>query len=212
MQAISPKRPEIACVGAVPIAVTDCLNFFPEKPGCRAAMTEAIYSLAEACRALDVPIVSGNVSLYNETAGRAIPPTPTVGMVGLLDDVASPSRPAFLLIHRHPARRSTKQLPSEYMPGRGPFPRFELGAERHLGNLRAALTGRAWCARLRTSPTEWPGQRPGRMVLIGALGRHTYSLVSQHPRALEAMQYVQIRPRSSNSPTTTRRPRLAAVT
>ena len=51
-------------------------------------MTEAIAGLAEACRAFDVPIVSGNVSLYNETAGRAIPPTPSVGMVGLLEDVS----------------------------------------------------------------------------------------------------------------------------
>ncbi len=70
------------------IAVTDCLNFGnPEKPTVAWQLSEAVAGLAEACRALDVPIVSGNVSLYNETAGRAIPPTPPVGMVGLLEDV-----------------------------------------------------------------------------------------------------------------------------
>src|SRR6202022_4522158 len=88
-QAVAEAARNLACVGAEPIAVTDCLNFGnPEKPGVAGQLTEAIGGLAEACRALDVPIVSGNVSLYNETAGRAIPPTPTVGMVGLLEDVS----------------------------------------------------------------------------------------------------------------------------
>src|SRR5258707_1813425 len=88
-QAVAEAARNLACVGAAPIAVTDCLNFGnPEKPAVAWQLTEAIHGLAEACRALDVPIVSGNVSLYNETAGRAIPPTPTVGMVGLLEDVS----------------------------------------------------------------------------------------------------------------------------
>src|SRR5258707_4454395 len=88
-QAVAEAARNLACVGAQPIAVTDCLNFGnPEKPLVAWQLTEAIHGLSEACRALDVPIVSGNGSLYNETAGRAIPPTPTVGMVGLLDDVS----------------------------------------------------------------------------------------------------------------------------
>ena len=86
-QAVAEAARNLACVGAEPIAVTDCLNFGnPEQPHVAWQLTEAIDGLAEACRALDVPIVSGNVSLYNETAGRAIPPTPAVGMVGLLED------------------------------------------------------------------------------------------------------------------------------
>jgi phosphoribosylformylglycinamidine synthase len=88
-QAVAEAARNLACVGAEPIAVTDCLNFGnPEKPLVAWQLTAAIHGLAEACRALNVPIVSGNVSLYNETAGRAIPPTPTVGMVGLLADVS----------------------------------------------------------------------------------------------------------------------------
>ena len=75
----------LSCVGAEPIGLTDCLNFGnPEKPEIMRQFALAIDGLAEACRALDVPIVSGNVSLYNETQGRAILPTPTIGGVGLV--------------------------------------------------------------------------------------------------------------------------------
>ena len=86
-QAVAEAARNLACVGAMPIAVTDCLNFGnPEKPLVAWQLSEAVAGLAEACRAFDVPIVSGNVSLYNESAGRAIPPTATVGMVGLVED------------------------------------------------------------------------------------------------------------------------------
>ncbi len=78
----------LACVGAKPLAVTDCLNFGnPERPEILGQLVAAIRGLAEACRAFETPVVSGNVSLYNETDGISILPTPTVGMVGLLDDV-----------------------------------------------------------------------------------------------------------------------------
>ena len=79
----------IACVGARPAAITDCLNFGnPEKPEVYWTFYEAVRGLAEACTAFEVPVVSGNVSFYNETFGEAIYPTPVVGMVGVLDDVA----------------------------------------------------------------------------------------------------------------------------
>lgn len=79
----------LACVGAEPKGLTDCLNFGnPEKPEVMWSFVECIHGLAEGCRALGVPVVSGNVSLYNETEGRAILPTPSVVMVGLIDDVA----------------------------------------------------------------------------------------------------------------------------
>ncbi len=75
----------LACTGAEPIGITDCLNFGnPERPEVMDQLARAIDGLAAACRALDVPIVSGNVSLYNETDGRSILPTPTVAAVGLL--------------------------------------------------------------------------------------------------------------------------------
>jgi phosphoribosylformylglycinamidine synthase len=78
----------VACAGGEPLALTDCLNFGnPEKPEIGWELGEAIEGIAEAAEALGVPVVSGNVSLYNETDGRAIPPTPVVGCVGLVPDV-----------------------------------------------------------------------------------------------------------------------------
>jgi len=78
----------VACSGGRPLAVTDCLNFGnPERPEVAWELVEAIEGMAAACEALGVPVVSGNVSLYNETAGRRVHPTPVVGCVGLVPDV-----------------------------------------------------------------------------------------------------------------------------
>jgi phosphoribosylformylglycinamidine synthase len=78
----------VACAGASPIGATNNLNFgSPERPEIMWQLVETIEGMAEACRALDIPITGGNVSLYNETGGRAIYPTPVVGVVGLLEDV-----------------------------------------------------------------------------------------------------------------------------
>jgi phosphoribosylformylglycinamidine synthase len=75
------------CVGAKPIAVTNCLNFAsPERPEVMWSFSETIDGIKEACEAFETPIVSGNVSFYNETEGRGILPTPTIGMVGLIED------------------------------------------------------------------------------------------------------------------------------
>jgi phosphoribosylformylglycinamidine synthase len=86
----------VVCVGARPIAVTNCLNFAsPERPEVMWSFSEVIDGMAEACRALNTPVVSGNVSFYNETEGRGILPTPVIGMVGLLDDVRRVIQPGF---------------------------------------------------------------------------------------------------------------------
>jgi phosphoribosylformylglycinamidine synthase II len=84
----------VACAGGEPLALTDCLNFGnPEKPEIGWELAQAIEGIAQAAEALGIPVVSGNVSLYNETDGRAIPPTPVVGCVGLVADVREiPSR------------------------------------------------------------------------------------------------------------------------
>jgi phosphoribosylformylglycinamidine synthase len=88
-QAVAEAWRNLCAVGARPLAITDNLNFGnPEKPETMGQIVRAIEGMAEACRALDFPVVSGNVSLYNETDGRAIPPTPTVGAVGVIDDGA----------------------------------------------------------------------------------------------------------------------------
>ena len=91
--AVAEACRNLACVGAVPIGLTDCLNFGnPERPEIMAQFRDAIDGIADACKALDVPVVSGNVSLYNETTEasgpRAILPTPTIGAVGLLEKSA----------------------------------------------------------------------------------------------------------------------------
>jgi phosphoribosylformylglycinamidine synthase len=86
--AVAEATRNVACAGAKPVAITDCLNFGnPEKPEVYYQLEQAIRGMAAACEALGVPVVSGNVSLYNETNGEAIYPTPVVGALGLIDDV-----------------------------------------------------------------------------------------------------------------------------
>jgi len=86
----------VVCVGAQPIAITNCLNFAsPERPEVMWAFSEVVDGIAEACRAFNTPVVSGNVSFYNETEGRGILPTPVIGMVGLIEDVKRVIQPGF---------------------------------------------------------------------------------------------------------------------
>ncbi len=88
-QVVAEAWRNLTSVGADPIAITDNLNFGnPERPEIMGQIVRAIEGMAEACRTLDFPVVSGNVSLYNETNGQAIPPTPTVGAVGLMANSA----------------------------------------------------------------------------------------------------------------------------
>ncbi|MGH9875720.1 MAG: phosphoribosylformylglycinamidine synthase subunit PurL [Pyrinomonadaceae bacterium] len=86
----------VVCVGARPLAVTNCLNFAsPERPEVMWSFSEVVDGMAEACRAFNTPVVSGNVSFYNETEGRGIIPTPVIGMIGLVEDVRRVVQPGF---------------------------------------------------------------------------------------------------------------------
>ncbi len=86
----------VVCVGAQPIAITNCLNFAsPERPEVMWSFSEVIDGIAEACKVFNTPVVSGNVSFYNETEGRGVLPTPVIGMVGLIDDVKRLIQPGF---------------------------------------------------------------------------------------------------------------------
>jgi len=86
----------VVCVGARPLAITNCLNFAsPERPEVMWSFSEVIDGMSEACRAFDTPVISGNVSFYNETEGRGIHPTPVIGMVGLVEDVRHIIQPGF---------------------------------------------------------------------------------------------------------------------
>jgi phosphoribosylformylglycinamidine synthase len=132
----------LACVGAEPIGITDCLNFGnPERPEIMRQFARAIDGMAAACRALEVPIVSGNVSLYNETDGRPILPTPTVGAVGLArswDHVVRHVFPAAgLEVLLLGPERGGPLGGSEYLTDRtgevqGPPPRIDLALEVRL--------------------------------------------------------------------------------
>jgi phosphoribosylformylglycinamidine synthase len=85
--AVAEAARNLSCVGATPLAVTDCLNFpNPEKPDNFWVFRTSVEGLAEACEQFDTPVISGNVSFYNETPDHAIYPTPTIGMIGLIED------------------------------------------------------------------------------------------------------------------------------
>ncbi|MCX8032134.1 MAG: phosphoribosylformylglycinamidine synthase subunit PurL [Thermoleophilia bacterium] len=111
-EAVCEAARNVSCVGATPVAITNCLNFGdPDNPTIAYQLARAIEGMAEACEALGLPVISGNVSLYNESFGEAIYPTPIVGMLGLLDDVTkhctagfkSEGDPIFLLGEALPA-------------------------------------------------------------------------------------------------------------
>ena len=87
-QAVAEAARNVACSGAMPRAITNCLNFGnPEKPEVMWQFIETIEGMAEACRVLETPVTGGNVSFYNETLGKGIWPSPSIGMVGIIDDV-----------------------------------------------------------------------------------------------------------------------------
>ncbi|HEU4400207.1 MAG TPA: AIR synthase related protein, partial [Actinomycetota bacterium] len=88
--AVAEAARNVACTGATPIAVTNCLNFAsPERPEVMGAFAAAVEGMAAACRALGLPVTGGNVSFYNESSGRPIHPTPIVGVLGVLEDAAT---------------------------------------------------------------------------------------------------------------------------
>jgi phosphoribosylformylglycinamidine synthase subunit PurL len=95
-QAVAEAWRNITATGATPLALTDCMNFgSPERPEIMGQFTGCIEGMAEACKALDFPVVSGNVSFYNETEGKAVLPTPAIGGVGLIEDHAKAASLAF---------------------------------------------------------------------------------------------------------------------
>ena len=95
-RAVAEAARNVACTGARPVAVTDCLNFAnPERPAIYYQLHESIRGMADACRAFGTPVVSGNASLYNESEDGPVTPTPVVGMLGIINDVTKSVRMAF---------------------------------------------------------------------------------------------------------------------
>lgn len=150
-QAVAECWRNITATGALPLAATDNLNFGnPERPEIMGQFVHAIKGIGEACRALDFPIVSGNVSLYNETNGQGILPTPTIGGVGLIDDWQKMTRAGFaaegdtILLVGAPHDWGSHLGQSIYLRdllGRaeGPPPPVDLAHERKVGDFVRAL-------------------------------------------------------------------------
>ena len=146
-QAVAEAYRNLSATGARPLAATDNLNFGnPERPEIMGQLVGCIQGLAEACRALDIPIVSGNVSLYNETDGRAILPTPTIGAVGLLEDLGQvirmapgPGQALVLLGETRGHLAQSAYAWELFANADGPPPPVDLAAERAAGELVRAL-------------------------------------------------------------------------
>ncbi len=135
----------LAASGAQPIGVTNCLNFGnPEKPEVMWQFQQAVAGLRDACVAFGTPVVSGNVSFYNETEGQSIPPTPVIGMVGLLEDAEQAITQWFkgegdavvLLGRSREELGSSEYLAVVHHQVRGALPWIDLDVERRLINAR----------------------------------------------------------------------------
>ena len=148
-QAVAEAYRNLCAVGARPLAITNCLNFGnPQRPEIMGQFVGCVEGMAEACRALDFPVVSGNVSLYNETknddgSSQAILPTPAIGGVGLLDDYAKMMTIGFkaegeeIFLVGQPQAGMGQSLWLRELHGRadGPPPSVDLSAERRAGEL-----------------------------------------------------------------------------
>jgi phosphoribosylformylglycinamidine synthase len=152
-QAVAESWRNLTAVGAVPLALTDNMNFGnPERPEIMGQFALCIEGMAAACRALDYPVVSGNVSLYNETNGKGILPTPVIGGVGLVADVAKTASLAFkaagetVILIGATAGHLGCSLYLREIHGRedGPPPPVDLAAERRNGDLVRKLIVRGW--------------------------------------------------------------------
>jgi phosphoribosylformylglycinamidine synthase len=151
MLALAEAARNVACAGAVPIGATNCLNFGnPEKPEIMWQLVEAVEGIAEACRALDIPITGGNVSLYNETDGQAIFPTPVLGVVGHLEDASAVLGRTIkasgddIVLLGEPSDGNlggSEYLKTLHGVVAGDVPRLDLDAERRLLGLLARAAG-----------------------------------------------------------------------
>ena len=144
--AVAEAARNVACAGAAPIGATNCLNFGnPERPDIMWQLARAIDGIADACRALEIPVTGGNVSLYNETDGEAVHPTPVLGVVGVIEDARRVLGRAFrragaavvLLGDGAPALGGSEYLKRVHGLVRGLPPALDLERERALQRLVA---------------------------------------------------------------------------
>jgi phosphoribosylformylglycinamidine (FGAM) synthase-like enzyme len=151
--AVTEAARNLVCSGAKPLAITDCLNFgSPEKPQVMWQFKEAVEGISEACLALNTPVTGGNVSFYNETKGEAIHPTPTIGMVGLLEDIEHRTTQFFkeegdvilLLGETFEELGGSEYLKALHKRHEGPVPQLDLKKEKALQDLVLAAIRKGW--------------------------------------------------------------------
>jgi phosphoribosylformylglycinamidine synthase II len=146
--ALAEAARNVACAGALPLGATNCLNFGnPERPEIMWQFAEAVAGLGEACRALDIPITGGNVSLYNETDGKAVLPTPVIGVIGVMEDARHLILRAFpapgldiVLLGENPGELGgSEYLKTIHRLVRGVPPALDLDREKALQRLLVTL-------------------------------------------------------------------------
>jgi phosphoribosylformylglycinamidine synthase len=192
-QAIAEAYRNLSAVGATPLAVTNCLNFAnPQRPEIMAQITGCLNGMSEACRALDFPIVSGNVSLYNESkatgGGSAILPTPAIGAVGLMPDWSKSATIALreegetLLLLGHTKGHVGQSLWLENCHGRreGAPPPVDLAVERRLGELLRTLIADGLVTAVHDCSDGGAAVAMAEMALAGGIG-FTMTVVPQLP-------------------------------
>ncbi len=192
-QAIAEAYRNLCAVGARPLAVTNCLNFGnPQRPEIMAQFVGALEGMGEACGALDFPIVSGNVSLYNESkatgGGSAILPTPAIGGVGLLDDWEKSATIAFkaegehLILIGHSDSRIGQSLWLDVCHGRrdGPPPPVDLAAEKRAGECVRSLIDRGLVTAVHDCSDGGAAVAVAEMALAGGIGM-SMTVVPQIP-------------------------------
>jgi len=182
-QAVAECWRNLTATGALPLAATDNLNFGnPERPEIMGQLVQAIKGIGEACRALDFPIVSGNVSLYNETSGKAILPTPTIAGVGLIDDWAKMATIGFkkrgravLLVGSRKDFANGHLGQSAYLrtvfaSADGTPPPVDLAAERRVGDFVRALIRRGTASAVHDVSDGGVAVAFAEMAMAGGIG------------------------------------------
>ena len=195
-QAVAECWRNITATGALPLAATDNLNFGnPEKPEIMGQLVFAIKGIGEACKALDFPIVSGNVSLYNETNGQAILPTPTIAGVGLLKDWSKMARIRFaaqgeaILLAGAPSTWGTHLGQSVYLRdihGRtdGPAPHVDLVHEKKVGDFVRGLIEDGLATAVHDCSSGGLALAVAEMSIASGIGAHVNALNDANPVAV----------------------------
>ena len=178
-QAVAEACRNLRAVGAVPLAITNCLNFGdPGRPEIMGQFVECTLGIGDACRALGIPVVSGNVSFYNQTGDQAVLPTPVVGAVGLIEDLDRLIRPdglapgQELLLLGETGGGLHQSVYARRLLGRedGPPPSVDLAAEARLGALLERLAGERRVAACRDLSDGGLAVAASEMALAGGCG------------------------------------------